>query len=58
MSKRKLGVPGTIGPECRPQSSVVRIAVTKDLEIIFDTVKSSRKYTNLVARPDCSFAVG
>jgi pyridoxine/pyridoxamine 5'-phosphate oxidase len=58
MAQARLGVLGTIGPEGRPQSSLVGIAVTKDLEIIFDTVKSSRKYANLVARPDCSFAVG
>jgi pyridoxine/pyridoxamine 5'-phosphate oxidase len=58
MAKRKLGILGTIGPEGRPQSSLVGIAVTKQMEIIFDTVKSSRKYGNLVARADCSFAVG
>jgi hypothetical protein len=27
-------------------------------EIIFDTVPSSRKYPNLIARPVCSFVVG
>jgi hypothetical protein len=58
MAQSRLGVLGTIGPQGRPQSSLVGIALTKDLEIIFDTVKSSRKYGNLVARPDCSFAVG
>jgi Pyridoxamine 5'-phosphate oxidase len=58
MAKRKLGVLGTIGRTNLPQSSLVGIAVTKELEIVFDTVKTSRKYGNLVARPDCSFAVG
>jgi hypothetical protein len=28
------------------------------LEIIFDTVKSSRKYPNLIARPSCFFVLG
>jgi hypothetical protein len=56
--KCKLGVLGTIGAENRPQSALVGIAVTEDLGIVFDTVKISRKYGNLIARPDCSFAIG
>jgi pyridoxine/pyridoxamine 5'-phosphate oxidase len=58
MARCKLGVLGTTGPEGHPQSTLVGIAVTPDLEIIFDTVKSSRKYGNLIARPHCSFAIG
>lgn len=54
----KLGVLGTIGSTHTPQSALVGIAVTPQLEIIFDTVKSSRKYGNLIARPACSFAIG
>lgn len=34
------------------------VAVTPQLEVIFDTVKSSRKYANLIARPACSFVFG
>ncbi|HYK18881.1 MAG TPA: pyridoxamine 5'-phosphate oxidase family protein [Bryobacteraceae bacterium] len=55
---QKLGVLGTISPEGAPQSSVVGIAVTPQLEVIFDTVKSSRKYRNLSANPACSFSIG
>jgi hypothetical protein len=58
MANRKLGVLGTIGPKERPQSSLVGIAKTKGLEIIFETVKSSRKNGNLLVRSDCSFAIG
>jgi hypothetical protein len=54
----KLGVLGTIGKASEPQSSLVGIAVTEDLEIVFDTVKSSRKYANLIARPACCLAIG
>ncbi len=54
----RLGVLGTIGPDGRPQSALVGIAVTPRLDIIFDTVDSSRKYANLMARPACSFVVG
>jgi pyridoxine/pyridoxamine 5'-phosphate oxidase len=58
ISEQKLGVLGSISPEGKPQSVLVGIAVTPELEIIFDTVKSSRKYWNLVANPKCSFVVG
>jgi hypothetical protein len=36
----------------------VGIAVTPELEIIFDTVKSSRKFQNLMSNSGCSFVVG
>jgi pyridoxine/pyridoxamine 5'-phosphate oxidase len=55
IEQSKLGVLSSIGPAGEPQSAVVGFAVTENLEIIFDTVKSSRKYGNLIARPDCSF---
>ena len=54
----KLGVLGTIGNGNAPQSALVGIAVSENLEIIFDTVKSSRKYSNLIARPACSLVIG
>ena len=54
----KLGVLGTIGNESAPQSALVGIAVSENLEIIFDTVKSSRKYSNLITRPACSLVIG
>jgi pyridoxine/pyridoxamine 5'-phosphate oxidase len=58
LAQCKLGVLGTIGDAGTPLSALVGIAVTGDLEIVFDTVKSSRKYSNLIARPACSFAIG
>lgn len=54
----KLGVLGTIGDADVPQSALVGIAVTDKLELIFDTVKTSRKYPNLIRRPACSFVMG
>jgi hypothetical protein len=36
----------------------VGIAVTPELEIIFDTVSSSRKYCDLLANPAASFVIG
>jgi hypothetical protein len=58
LSKQKLGVLSTTGGANAPQSALVGIAVTTELEIVFDTVKMSRKYPNLVARPQCSFVIG
>ena len=58
IERHRLGVLGTIGGANRPQSALVGVAVTPDLEIIFDTVSGSRKYPNLIARPACSFVIG
>ena len=54
----KLGVLSTLAETSAPQSALVGIAVTPNLEIIFDTVKSSRKYPNLIAARRCSFVIG
>ena len=54
----KLAVLGSVAKTGAPQAALVGIAVTPDLEIVFDTVKSSRKYANLIARPECSFVIG
>jgi pyridoxine/pyridoxamine 5'-phosphate oxidase len=58
IAKQKLGVLGTVSPKGLPQSALVEIAVTPELEIIFDTVKISRKFHNLIVNPNCSFVVG
>jgi len=56
--KCKLGVLSTMGPDGTPQSSLVGIAVTESLEILFDTVRTSRKYANLKRQPACSLVIG
>lgn len=58
LTSHRYGVVSSVSDGGTPQSALVGIATTPDLEIVFDTVKSSRKYANLTARPDCSFAVG
>jgi hypothetical protein len=52
-----LGVVSYLSPGGKPQSAVVGIAVTPDLEIVFDTVASSRKYSCLKTREECSFVI-
>jgi pyridoxamine 5'-phosphate oxidase-like protein len=58
ISQHRYGVISSISAEGTPQSALVGIAVSPELEIVFDTVRSSRKYPNLIARPACSFVVG
>jgi pyridoxine/pyridoxamine 5'-phosphate oxidase len=54
----RYGVVSSLSTEGTPQSALVGIAVTPELEIVFDTLNSSRKYKNLIQRPSCSFVVG
>ncbi len=52
-----LAVVSYLSAEGTPQSAVVGIAVTPELEIVFDTVASSRKYRSLKARGECSVVI-
>jgi len=58
MMQHRYGVVSSISRDGYPQSALVGIATSPELEIIFDTVKSSRKYPNLIERPRCSFVIG
>ncbi len=55
---RKLAVISSIGPGGEPQSALVGFAVSPQLEIIFDTVRSARKYSNLKADLRVSIVTG
>ena len=58
LRKYKLAVQASVTPSGAPQSAVVGFAVSDALEIIFDTLKSTRKYQNLVANPRISLVIG
>lgn len=58
MAGHALGVLGSISSEGMPQSALVGIAVTEELEIIFDTLDNTRKYRNLISNGKASFVVG
>ena len=58
MVKHRYGVVSSLSAGGCPQSALVGIATTPVLEIVFDTLKSSRKYPNLIEHPCCSFVVG
>ena len=58
MDSERLGVLGSISPDGLPQAALVGFAMTPELEIVFDTVKSSRKYGNLTKNSAASFVIG
>jgi hypothetical protein len=58
MARQRYGVVSSVSPDGVSQSALVGIAVTPELEIIFDTLNSTRKYRNLCEHPRCSFVVG
>ncbi|HEV3419224.1 MAG TPA: pyridoxamine 5'-phosphate oxidase family protein [Candidatus Acidoferrum sp.] len=58
MDSERLGVLTTATKSGDPQAALVGFAVTPELEIIFDTVRSSRKYPNLKGNPRVAWVVG
>lgn len=58
LRSNRYAVVSSLSDKGSPQSALVGIAVTPELEIIFDMRKSSRKYANLAARPACSLVIG
>lgn len=54
----RLAVVSTVGPDGAPQSAVVGCAVSDDLEIVFDTLDTTRKVANLRRDPRISVVIG
>jgi pyridoxine/pyridoxamine 5'-phosphate oxidase len=48
LRQHKFAVIATSSPGNQPEAAVIGIAVTEELEVVFDTLNSSRKYQNLV----------
>ena len=55
---QRLAVEASLGAAGAPQAAVVAVAVSDELELLFDTVTSSRKYANLVRDPRVALVVG
>jgi hypothetical protein len=51
LRRYKLALEASVTPGGAPQAAVVGFAVSDELEIVFDTVESTRKYKNLRADP-------
>jgi general stress protein 26 len=58
ISRHKLAVVSTNGLYGHPQSALVGIAVSRDLEIYFDTVDTTRKIANMRRDPKVSLVIG
>ena len=58
LQSQRLGVLGTLSREGEPQGALVGYAVTPGFEILFDTVRTSRKYPNMMANSRISFTIG
>jgi pyridoxine/pyridoxamine 5'-phosphate oxidase len=58
MKRQRYGILSSVADDGGPQSALVGIVTTPELSIVFDTLRTSRKYANLVARPRCSLVVG
>lgn len=58
MKQHRYGVVSSIAADGTPQSALVGIGITSDLQIVFDTMRTTRKYANLIRDPRCSFVVG
>lgn len=58
LRRHRLAVQASVGPDGAPQAAVVGFAVSDHLELIFDTVVTSRKYKNLYADPRVALVVG
>lgn len=58
LRQHRYAVVSSISAGGSSQSALVGIAVTPQLEIVFDTLKTSRKYPNLIERPACSLVIG
>ncbi|MFF4231086.1 pyridoxamine 5'-phosphate oxidase family protein [Streptomyces sp. NPDC001820] len=58
LRRYKLAVQASVAPDGAPQAAVVGFAVSDELEIVFDTVETTRKCLNLHADPRISLVVG
>jgi uncharacterized pyridoxamine 5'-phosphate oxidase family protein len=58
MDGERLAVLATASECGQPEAALMGFAVTPELEIIFDTVNSSRKYPNLKKNPWVAWVIG
>jgi hypothetical protein len=58
LRRYKLAVQASASPEGAPQAAVIGFAVSDALEVVFDTLESTRKYQNLRADPRIALVIG
>jgi hypothetical protein len=58
LRRYKLAVQASVAADGTPQAAVVGIAISDQLELVFDTLESTRKYQNLRANPRIALVIG
>jgi general stress protein 26 len=58
LRQHRLAIEASMAPDGRPQAAVVGFAVSDLLELVFDTVTTSRKYQNLRRDPRIALVIG
>lgn len=58
IARHKLAVLATAAADGAPQAALVGVAVTPELELVFDTVRSTRKSSNLSENSAAAFVIG
>jgi general stress protein 26 len=58
MNKERLAVLATVAEDGSPEAALMGFAVTPKLEMVFDTVKTARKYPNLKKNPRVAWVIG
>jgi pyridoxine/pyridoxamine 5'-phosphate oxidase len=58
LRQHKLAVEASVAPGGSPQAAVVGYAVSDSLELVFDTLSTTRKHQNLRANPRIALVVG
>jgi hypothetical protein len=55
---QKWAVEASVSARGGAQAALIGIAVTDDLELVFDTIETSRKAVNMKANPKVAFVIG
>jgi uncharacterized pyridoxamine 5'-phosphate oxidase family protein len=58
MRQYKLAVVSTVSADDKPESALIGIGVSAELEIVFDTLKTTRKYENILHNPNVALVIG
>jgi len=54
----KWAIEATVSPEKSPQAAIIGVAASDGLELVFDTLSSSRKAVNLRQNPRIALVIG
>lgn len=58
LRRYRLAVQASVAPDGAPQAAVVGFGVSDACEIVFDTLTTTRKYSNLAADPRIALVIG